>query len=89
MTTAGARDNPRHEEWLTELGRATDAAAMLATTCFDVARVLGGVTSAAMYPQDLGKLEGRVRDLAGALGAPPPDLAPFVAALPAARVTRK
>lgn len=88
MTTEGDRSDPRHGDWLTELGRATDAAAGLATICFDLARVLGGVASDAMYRDDLGRLENRVRGLTGSLGPPPAELAALAAALPAARETR-
>lgn len=87
-STPGRRSDPRHGEWLLALGEATDAAASLATICFDLARVLGGVPSAEMYHQDLGRLEQRVRNLAVSLGAPPAELVAFLAVLPAARETR-
>lgn len=85
---AGDPSDPQHGDWLTELGRATDAAVALATTCFDLCRVLGGEDSDAMYRDPLGRLEGRVRGLAGSLAAPPADLSVFVAVLPSARETR-
>lgn len=89
MTTPGDPSDPRHSDWLIALGAATDTAASLATICFDLARVLGGVTSSAMYKDPLGALEKRVGKVAVGFGtAPPPDLAAFVAALPSARETR-
>ena len=87
-TTAGDPKDPRHGDWLAALGEATDAAAHLATICFNIARVLGGVSSVAMYRDPLGALEQRVGTVAKALGTPPPELAAFIASLPAARETR-
>lgn len=89
MTTPGDPADPRHPEWLTALGAATEAAAGLATICFDLARVLGGVSSSAMYRDPLGALEKRVAMVATSFGiSPPPELAAFVSALPDARETR-
>jgi hypothetical protein len=88
VTTPGDPKDPRHRDWLAALGAATDTAASLATICFNVARILGGVSSDEMYRDPLGAMEGRVRAAARQMGSPPPELAGFIDALPAARETR-
>jgi len=49
-----------HDLWLLELGRLTRAAAQLATICFDMARIVGGVKEGAMYDDPLGGLQRRL-----------------------------
>ncbi len=61
---AGDPRHPQHDQWLLELGRATYAASKVAGICFDLARVLGGVDSASMYCDPMGKLVDRLRPLA-------------------------
>ncbi|MGL5823413.1 MAG: hypothetical protein ACRCYU_00890 [Nocardioides sp.] len=63
--------DPRHPEngirlleFGAELGRATYAAAGVAGTCFDLARVFGGVAAQRMYNDPLGTLIQRLREMA-------------------------
>lgn len=60
---AGDQNHPEHVAWITELGRATFEAARVAGTCFDLARVLGGVDSTEMYSDPLGRLISRLGPL--------------------------
>lgn len=83
---AGDSRHPDHDQWLLDLGRATYAAAGVAGICFDLARVIGGVDSEAMYNDPLGALARRLRPLATKVS--PPGMAGFAAQLDAARVAR-
>lgn len=56
----GDPQHPRHKEYLLELGRATYAAASLASIAFDILRVHDGIDSAALYNDPLGRLKMRL-----------------------------
>lgn len=61
--SAGDPSHPDHDAWVLELGRATRVAAQLATICFDLARIVGGVDENQMYDDPLGGLQQRLRAL--------------------------
>ena len=82
---AGDPAHPDHEAWLSELGRVTRGAAQLATICFDLARIIGGVTEELMYDDPLGALQRRI----GAIGlGEPSETGDFMAVLDSARRAR-
>lgn len=84
-STAGDPRHPDHEAWILELGRVTRSAAQLATICFDLARIVGGVSGEQMYDDPLGGLQQRLGVLDPARS---PLLPEFLAALDEARHTR-
>ena len=83
--SAGDPSHPDHDTWILELGRATRAAAQLATICFDLARIVGGVNENKMYDDPLGGLQQR---LGGLDPASSPILPEFLVVLDSARHTR-
>ena len=83
--TAGNPEHAEHVLWLTELGRVTRAAAQLATICFDLARIVGGVHESEIYDDPLGALEKRLRAI---VLANLPEIDDFMALLDTARRTR-
>jgi hypothetical protein len=85
--TLGNPQHPEHETWLVELGRATDAAALLATTVFDLLRIHGGIEASDMYRDHLGRLERRARAMVR-VSPPPTEMEAFLDLLPDARETR-
>ena len=82
---AGDPSHPDHDAWALELGRVTRAAAQLATICFDLARIVGGVDENKMYDDPLGGLQQR---LGGIEPKSSPLLPEFLAVLDSARHTR-
>lgn len=85
LCSAGDPNHPDHDTWILELGRVARAAAQLATTCFDLARIVGGVSEQMMYDDPLGGLQQR---LSGIEPAALPLMFDFLAALESARHTR-
>lgn len=81
-TTDGDPESASHATYLLELGRTTLAAAQLATICFDLARILGGVTDSVMFDDPLGGLQRRLEGLDTKRF---PELSDFLAALDSAR----
>lgn len=81
----GRLDSPNHNAWLLELGQTTRAAAQLATICFDLARILGGVDESLMYDDPLGTLQRRLTRLDAQRF---PELSEFLFALDSARQRR-
>jgi hypothetical protein len=78
----GRPDSPNHSAWLLELGRTTRAAAQLATICFDLTRILGGVDESQLYDDPLGTLQARLARLDVQRF---PELSEFLPALDSAR----
>lgn len=83
---AGNPEHPDHQAWLLELGRATFAASRVAGICFDIARVFGGIDSAAMYNDPLGTLINRLRPISKEGSVP--GLVEFIDDLDSARQER-
>lgn len=81
----GRPESPNHNAWLLELGQTTRAAAQLATICFDLARILGGVDETLMYDDPLGTLQRRLTRLDAQRF---PELSEFLPVLDSARRQR-
>jgi hypothetical protein len=85
LDAAGNPASHEHEAWLLELGRVTRAAAQLATICFDLARIVGGIGEEQLYDDPLGGLQRRLL-LIDATELP--EMPQFMDALDAARRIR-
>lgn len=83
--TDGDPESSNFDAWLNELGRVTRAASQLATICFDLARILGGVDESLMYDDPLGGLQKRLRRIDATRFR---ELADFLPALDSARRQR-